>query len=142
MSAASGLKLIRIPIKPQNETTTLWSGNNSVLTTLSIGSYTFLYNYGLSSTVGTINSAEPIITMQAPYGSPGAIVLVSGVKSGLMGGGVQIQSIMNNVFIPTNNTPIYLYLALEITAGTVWGIQLANAKYTKYYNQISIISTR
>ena len=142
MSAASGLKLVRIPIHPQNETTALWSGNNSVLTTLSTGSYTFLYNYGLSSTVGTINSVEPIITMLAPYGSPGAIVLVSGFKSGLLGGGVQIQSIMNNVFIPTNNTPIYLYLALDITIGAVWGIQLANAKYTKYYNQISIISTR
>ena len=49
---------------------------------------------------------------------------------------------MNNIFIPTNNTPIYLYLALDITIGTVWGIQLANNKYTNYYNQISIISTR
>jgi len=139
MSVASGLDITNISIIPLNQSTSDWTGNGTPITYLDKGIYSFMYNFGFSNNVGSIQGTFASITKFQPYGTAGYQVIVSNSPTGPMGGGVFIQSIMNNVYIDTDDTPIYLTIQNVITAGTIWSIQLNNQKYTKYFNRVVII---
>jgi hypothetical protein len=140
MSSASGINVLPIKIFPSNQSTTSWTGNSTPVTFLDKGSYSIIYNYGITASSGpALTSTRAIITRNAPYGSPGAQIVVANSDTGGLGGGVSIQSMMNNIYIDVDNTPIYLNLTVEMGVGTIWGIQIANTKYIKYSNRINII---
>jgi hypothetical protein len=139
MSVAGGLDITNISIIPLNQSTSNWTGNGTPITYLDKGVYSFMYNYGFNPSVGLIQGTFACITKFQPYGTPGYQVIASNSPTGIMGGAVFIQSIMNNVYIDTDDTPIYLTIQNVITAGTIWGIQLNNQKYTKYFNRVVII---
>ena len=140
MSVASGLHIQRISILPLNQLTGDWTGNTTPITYLNKGSYSFMYNYGFLANTGSITSTLAIITLYQPYLTAGYKEVVSSPETGIMGGAVFIQSIMNNVYIPIDNTPVYLNIINTITAGTNWSIQLNNQKYTKFFNRVVIIN--
>ena len=141
MSASSGIKVYTIPIFPSNQITTSWTGNSIPVTYLSKGTYSFIYNYAITASSGpALTSTRAVITRNAPYGSPGYQEIVANSDTGGLGGGVSIQSMMNNVYIDIDNTPIYLNLTVGIGVGTVWGIQTTNNKYVRYSNRLNIIA--
>ncbi len=143
MSASSGIKVYTIPIFPLNQVTTTWTGNGTPITYLDKGTYSFIYNYGITASAGpALTSTRAVITRNAPYGSPGYQEIVANSDTGGLGGGISIQSMMNNVYIDTDNTPIYLNITVEfgVGVGTVWGIQTANNKYVRYSNRLNIIA--
>lgn len=140
MATATGLQVYRIPILPLNQTTADWTGNLTPITVLNKGAYSIMYNYGFQANAGSITSTFASITKNQPYGVIGASELVATPFTGGMGGAVFIQSMMNNVYIQNDNTPIYLHINNTITAGTNWAIQINNQKYTKFFNRVVIIS--
>jgi hypothetical protein len=75
---------------------------------------------GISTPITTLNSGVYYFTYNISYIPVGA-------------------GPISNTFTAITTVP---HWPIVVTAGTIWGVQLANAKYTKYYNQISIISTR
>lgn len=139
MSVATGLDIQNISIIPLNQTTGDWTGNGAPITYLNKGTYTFMYNYGFNANAGSITSTFATITSKQPYLTPGYTQLVGTPYTGLMGGAVFIQSMMNSVYIDADNTPIYLTINNTITAGTNWSIQINNQKYTKFFNRVVII---
>lgn len=139
MSVATGLDIQLISIIPLNQTTANWTGNGTPITYLNKGVYSIMYNYGFNANAGSITSTFACITSKQPYLTAGYNILVSNSDTGGLGAGVFIQSMMNNVYIDTDNTPIYLTITNQITAGTNWSIQINNQKYTKYFNRVSII---
>ncbi len=139
MSVATGLEVQRIPIIPLNQTTGDWTGNGVPITYLNKGVYSIMYNYGFNANAGSITSTFAMITSNQPYLTAGYKTLVSSPYTGLMGSAVFIQSMMNNVVIDTDNTPIYLTITNTITAGTNWSIQINNQKYTQFFNRVVII---
>lgn len=139
MSVASGLEIQLISIIPLNQTTSNWTGNITPITYLDKGTYSIMYNYGFNANAGSITSTFACITSNQPYLTAGYKTLVSNSDTGPMGLGVFIQSMMNNIRIDTDNTPIYLTIINQITVGTNWSIQINNQKYTKYFNRVSII---
>lgn len=139
MSVATGLDIQLISIIPLNQTTANWTGNGTPITYLNKGFYSIMYNYGFNPNVGSITSTFACITSKQPYLIAGYNILVSNSDTGGLGAGVFIQSMMNNIYIDTDNTPIYLTITNQITAGTNWSIQINNQKYTKYFNRVSII---
>ena len=137
MSVKNNLISIRIPIKPGNQT----ANYNTLVTYLNKGAYVFTYNYAFKAIAGNLTSTQAIVTSIAPYGTIGNLEIMSSPKTGGMGTpgtGVFIQSIQNNVFIPNDNTPIYVNLFMTYTAFTTWTIP-TGTNYNDNMNYISII---
>jgi len=136
MSVKTSLISIRIPVKPGTQA----ANYNSLVTYLNKGTYVFMYNYALQAIAGNITSTQGIVSSIAPYGSVGNLEICASPKTGAMGTpgtGVFVQSIQNNVYIPNDNTPIYVNLFMTYTALTTWTI--AGNKYNDNMNYISII---
>lgn len=145
MSISSGLQIIRIPIKPILQTTSLWTGSSPTSPPIAIldkGNYNITYACALQPSVGTLTNCFGIISKNAVFGQPGYVELCASAKTGGLGtlsgttpNGFCIQ---NNVYIDTDNTPIYLYLAVTIGGGSIWGIPLAT-QYDTHMNYITFI---
>ena len=139
MSVASGLPYSIIPIKPTNQITANWTGNNTQITTLNKGEYLISYTYAFGVTAGVLTSTSGIVTRDQPFGTPGSVTLVSNSQTGIMGGGTIIQSMSNVVIIDNDNTAIYLAIQNTINIGTTWGVQISTAKFGKYLNYLCIV---
>jgi hypothetical protein len=144
MSVASGLTLIKVPLKISGQTTGQWTGstNTNPITYLDKGTYNLTYNCVMQASVGTITSLAGIITKTALYAQPGYIELLASAKNGNLGtGGITPNSfsIQNNVYIDADNTPIFLYLIVTLAGGTTWGIPLGTSQYDAYVNYLCIV---
>lgn len=147
MSVASGLDVIQIPIKPSNQTTSLWTGSSptsSPITYLNKGTYNITYNCMIQASVGTLTNCFGIITKNALFAQPNYVELTASCKTGGLGaGGVGPLgfSIQNNIVITQDNTPIYLYLAVTISGGSTWGVPLGVTQYNSHMNYVCIVES-
>lgn len=141
MSVKTNLITYKIPIKPSNQTTSSWSDMSTPITYLNKGTYNFTYNCMLQSSVGTLTSVLAIITRNALFPNAGYVELVASNKTGGMGSGGTTPlgvSIQNNLYIDTDNTPIYLYLVVNISGGTTWGVPIGTNQYNDHMNYVMI----
>lgn len=136
MSLVSGLPFRYIPFLVNQQPSGPWVGNNTVFTTINRGNYLISWNPRVLPFLGggdTVNSYQFAIVSNAPFGNIGSVVLVCSPNFGLAGqtAGNSVGVNLNNiVYIPNDNTSIYLYINVTTTNAGGW---VANTDtYLKY----------
>lgn len=143
MSVASGLKVLRIPIKPIAQTTGAFNnnGNNIPVTYLDKGAYMFCYNVAWVVSVGSMSICQSIITEGLPFNSGGKSI--TGCKVNQMGtvGGTTPNGfcLQNQVYIQNDNTPIYVGAFNTLAGGSLWGVP-PSTQYDDFMNVLFIVA--
>jgi hypothetical protein len=140
MSVASGLKVLRIPIKIVGQTAGQWSGNNTPVTYLKKGTYLICYNVAFQVSVGSMSICQVILTQGLPFNSGGkelcgCKVNQLGTVAGTTPNGFCLQNTIN---IQNDNTPVYVGCFNTIAGGSVWGVP-PNTQYDAFMNVLSIV---
>ena len=138
MANKCSIKPIIIPILPVGQIANYQSG---IVTYLDKGSYSIMYNHALKEIAGGITGTQAIITAYQQYGTIGFIELLASAKTGPMGNPATATfngSFQNNIYIATDNTPIYVSLFMQLLNFTTWQ-HTTDARYSSFSNRLIFI---
>lgn len=133
MALASGFQSIRIPLNniPNTQPSGTWSGSTTQITTLDPGIYFVNWNVSYQvNGIGPITNTLAIVTLNAVYTGPNAVIAASSPLTGAMGlTGTEPmrQTVTNTIIVTQPNTPVYVFLQCTLTG--LWGTTNVNEQY-------------
>jgi hypothetical protein len=131
MSIKTGFKSIRVPvIIPNTQPNGDWIGVNTPITYLNKGVYFCNYNIAIASVGGATTIAATLaVTSVLPWTNVNTNIIMSSPNTGNLATSPALplyQNMCNVVSIDTDNTPIYVYMTVNVNLGN-WGTTIASS---------------